>query len=133
MLFKTINIFLFLAIIIASFSCAQNKKIRSNNDNAYEHQIVSPHSLNLSNFVQKVELNKLCDPVKLLMIFTIDREGFTSDPEFKPLILRTKDCTPDSLYLESLKILFEKEVPQWDITLKDTIEKARISIPVRFQ
>jgi len=133
MLFKTINIFLFSAIIIASFSCAQNKKIRSNNDNAYEHQIVSPHSLNLSNFVQKVELNKLCDPVKLLMIFTIDREGFTSDPEFKPLILRTKDCTPDSLYLESLKILFEKEVPQWDITLKDTIEKARISIPVRFQ
>lgn len=133
MLFKTINIFLLSAIIIALFSCAQNKKIRSNNDNDYQHMNISSHTLNLSNFVQKVELNKLCDPVKLLMIFTIDKEGFTSDPEFRPLTFRTKDCTPDSLYLESLKILFEKEVPQWDITFEDTLEKVRLSIPVTFQ
>ena len=132
MLFKTINTLLLSAIIIALLSCAQNKPIRSNNDNHYQNKIIS-HSINLSNFVQKVELNKLCDPVKLLMVFTIDKDGFTSDPEFKPLIFRTTDCTPDSLYLESLKLLFEKEVPQWEITFEDTLEKVRLSIPVTFQ
>jgi len=92
-------------------------------------------SNHFANFVREIELNKLCDPHTIFVLFTLDTAGVVSNPDFKiSKKYPEDDCKPDSLYIEQLKVDFLRTIPRWELVdlKKDTLAKFRLSIPVTF-
>lgn len=78
-------------------------------------------------------MEKLCNPVRLVILFTVDSIENVSDPDFKTYIHNPTNCKVDSIYIEALKVYFKKEIPHWTPTNRnDTINKVRYSIPAPF-
>lgn len=87
----------------------------------------------LSGFVQTLKTGKLCSPVRLFIIFSVDSTGKVYDSDFKPSVLSDADCEPDSAYLEKIKLKFESQMPNWKPdAFNDSIRMIRYSIPVTF-
>jgi len=90
-------------------------------------------SVSLGKFVETVDLNKLCNPLKLYVMFSLDSTGKVYDSDFKPTMLSDKNCIPDTVYMNTMKIKFENQMPLWKTkVLNDSIKMVRLSIPVTF-
>lgn len=133
------KLMLFISLIFGFVSCGILKKetmniSKSNNDSLYSNypNITDIRfSTSLSEFVQTIELGKLCNPAKLYVVFTVDTAGKITDPDFMPDYYDQNDCKIDTIYIEMLKVEFEKSMPIWKPTIQnDTITKIRYSIPV---
>lgn len=117
--------------ILASCSTAKQKTIINISDN--DSRININYSESIMSYVNTIDLNKLCDPVKLFVLFSVDSTGRIYDSEFKSTILSDKNCTPDSIYLNSIKIQFENQMPLLKVKpFNDSIEMIRYSIPITF-
>jgi hypothetical protein len=91
------------------------------------------YSVSLGKFVETVDLNKLCNPLKLYVMFSLDSTGKVYDSDFKPTMLSDKNCIPDTVYMNTMKIKFENQMPLWKTkVLNDSIKMVRLSIPVTF-
>ncbi len=132
---------LFLLLICGFVSCGTlnrktKNKLKSNNDSLHSdfpNNTDIRYSTSLSEFVQTIELAKLCDPVKLYIIFTIDTTGKITDPDFKIDFYNKDECILDSIYIDKLKVELVKHMPLLKpMVVNDTIKKVRLSIPVTF-
>lgn len=133
---------LFILLILGFVSCGLLKNETMNNTKSdnniqnsnYPNSTDIRFSTSLSEFVQTIDLGKLCNPVKLYIIFTVDTAGKMSDSDIIPGYFDQNVCKVDSIYIDELKVEFEKSMPIWKPTIKnDTITKIRYSIPVTFE
>ncbi|MEO9802516.1 MAG: hypothetical protein ABJF04_04675 [Reichenbachiella sp.] len=135
---KSLLILLFISTLVSCVSTKDQKTDPNLTNNNASHSLNKDisdltFSTSLSEFIQTMELKKLCNPVKLHVIFSVDTIGKISDPDFRPTQYDQDDCEIDTVYLEKLKVEFEKSMPLWKLTnMSDTTTKARYSIPVTF-
>ena len=115
-------------------SCSTTKSSVQNESNINElNKSNIDFSYSLAKFVESIELEKLCYPVRLHVIFAVDSAGKLYDSDFKPSIFTEKECNPDTAYINTMKINFENQMPYWKpAVLNDSIKMVRCSIPVTF-
>ena len=131
---EKLRLLLFTSIVSILLSCSTTKSSIQNGSNENE---LSKSNINftysLGEFVQTIDLEKLCNPVRLHVIFSVDSSGRLYDSDFKPSTFTIKECNPDTVYINTMKINFENQMPNWKPTLlNDSIKMVRYSIPVTF-
>ena len=137
MALNRINLRLLLIISVLGLltSCSTTKKstvVKESGSDSLSNANID-FSVSLGKYVQTVDLNKLCNPVRLYVMFSVDSTGKISDSEFKPTVLSDKNCIPDSVYMNNMKIQFENQMPLWKPKVfNDSIKIVRYSIPVTF-
>lgn len=115
---KTINFRLLLIISVLGLliSCSTTKKSTT----AYESDSDSlsntdtDFSVSLLKFIETVDLDKLCYPVKLYVIFSVDSTGKIYDSDFNPTILADENCKPDTVYINTATIPLNTEMNDKD-------------------
>jgi hypothetical protein len=130
-----------LFIIVIGFVSCGSLKIDTRNKTKYNNESSNDDpnradinfGSSLGDFMQTIDLSKLCYPVKLYVVFTVDTTGKIIDPDFKPDYITETDCSIDTNYIDSLKKEFENYMPIWKpIVVNDTVKEVRMSIPVTF-
>lgn len=126
---------LIISVLGLLTSCSTTKKSTT----AYESDSDSlsntdtDFSVSLVKFIETVDLDKLCYPVKLYVIFSVDSTGKIYDSDFNPTILADENCKPDTVYINTMKTKFENQMPLWQPkVLNDSTKMVRYSIPVTF-
>ncbi|MCB9189400.1 MAG: hypothetical protein H6599_08980 [Flavobacteriales bacterium] len=119
-----------IALLGLFFSCASRK----NGNNKQSGTLLTPQesfSVSLGHFVEKIDDSRLCSPMKMLVIFSIDTTGTVSDPDFKFSNFMIDSCFIDSSYIDDLKKDFIITIPNWKPNvLSDSLTKVRYSIPI---
>ena len=130
---NTINHLVIIFVITLIVSCASTKSKDTEVNYAYDDDSLGGLTRNLSEFVQTVQLEQLCYPATLIIMFSVDKSGMVFDSDFKPITLTVENCRPDSNYIKTLKNEFESQMPKWVANENDSIFPIRISIPVRYR
>jgi len=119
--------------LLTSCSNAKQSSAANESDSDSLNNTNIDFSVSLGKFVQTVDLKKLCYPTRLYVIFSLDSTGKVYDSDFKPTILSDKNCIPDTVYMNTIKVKFENQMPRWKSkVLSDSIKMTRLSIPVTF-
>ncbi len=135
------KLFLCVLVILGFTSCSlfHEKTIKNTkaiNDTAYINYPMNADTrffMSMTEFVHTIELEKLCDPVRIFIGFSVDTAGKISNADFIPCIFENDDCSIDSAYLEKLQVEFETSMPVWKPEINnDSITKTRYIIPVIF-
>lgn len=126
---------IFIPVLGLLTSCATTKQ--SGKVQEYDSDSLSrtniDFSVSLGRFVETIDLNKLCHPVRLYVIFSVGNTGKIYDSDFKPTMFSDKNCIPDTVYMNEMKMKFENQMPLWKLeVLNDSIKAIRCSIPVTF-
>lgn len=136
------KLILFVLVILGFASCSLIHRKASNDTKTkcdslninYPSSADINFSNSLSEFVQAIDLEKLCNPVRIFIGFSVDTAGKISNVDFIPRIFENSDCSIDSAYLEKLQGEFEKSMPVWKPEMNnDSITKNRYIIPVIFE
>lgn len=130
---KSILTILTLALVISCSSSKQSHAVQvSDSDKSYDTNV--DLNLSVANYFQTVDLKKLCNPVKLFVMFSVDSTGKIYDTAFKPTILSDNNCVPDSIYMNSMKAQFERQISfSKQVIFNDSTRTARYYIPVTFE
>jgi hypothetical protein len=130
-----LRIVLYITLLVFFVSCSSTKK----GDNKQSASVVSPQehtdinfNTSLAHFVGTIDDIRICGPMKMFIIFSVDTTGIISDPDFKFSNFLVDNCLVDSSYIDDLKKDFLLQMPNWKPkSLSDSITKVRYTIPVR--